>query len=702
MTDFLAFTIFGVVTGAIYAVAASGLVVTYTTSGIFNFSHGAVGMLAAFTYWQLRFDWGWNPILCLIIVLVVLAPLLGALVERVIMRGLQGTTEVTKTVVSVGLLVAFIGVAQVLWDARGRRFDRFFGNDAGFWVLDVRISWHQVLTLAVALAVALGLRLFLNNTRTGTSMRAVVGNRPLAQLNGARPNRASMLSWAIGFSLAALAGILLAPVLQLNIIALTFLVVNAYAAAMVGRLRSLPWTFAGGIILGLLESHLLGWLDPNKYSFLEGFEGWIGALRPAVPVIMLFVVLLVLPSSDVRGHAVTRLRESVPRPRWRTSLIAAGCLVGGIAILAMLTSDDPQNLGHVSRALGLGIIMLSIVPLTGYGGQMSLTQMGFAGIGALIASNWQIGGPLEDVLALVACFVIVAAVGAVVALPALRLRGIYLALATFAFAVFLDRVVFVQDWAYGGGGIRNPRFEFPGLSVEGDVGYTIFLAVMFAGFGLGIVWWRRGPFGRRLQAMKDSPAACATLGIDLTRTKLIVFANSAGIAGVGGALLAAEKGGVSAADFDPTQSLVVVLMAVAGGVAMVSGALVGGTLLASFPFWIQIAPEGLEGFVTNLVLITPGLIGINLGRNPNGIVAEVTRQFRLNKELIATRRERRAQPASEPAFDLETLGLNRPFTDDDVEAIDEQLDIGRVTSRWSRGTQPTSGSGTEEDQLEPA
>ncbi len=702
MTDFLAFTIFGVVTGAIYAVAASGLVVTYTTSGIFNFSHGAVGMLAAFTYWQLRFDWGWNPILSLIIVLVVLAPLLGALVERIIMRGLQGTTEVTKTVVSVGLLVAFIGLAQVLWESRGRRFDRFFGNDAGFWLFDVRISWHQVLTLCVALAVALGLRLFLNETRTGTAMRAVVGNRSLAELNGARPNRASMLSWAIGFSLAALAGILLAPVLQLNIIVLTFLVVNAYAAAMVGRLRSLPWTFAGGIILGLVESHLLGWLDPNKYSFLEGFEGWIGALRPAVPVIMLFVVLLILPSSDVRGHAMTRLRESVPRPQWRSSFAAAVGLVVGVALLAGLIGDDTANLGHLSRALGLGVVMLSIVPLTGYGGQMSLTQMGFAGLGALVASKWHIGGPLEDLFALVACFVVVGAVGAVVALPALRLRGIYLALATFAFAVFLDRVVFVQSWAYGGGARRISRFEFPGLSVEGDASYAIFLAVMFAIIGLGVVAVRRGPFGRRLQAMKDSPAACATLGIDLTRTKLWVFAMSAGIAGVGGALIGAQQRAASAATFDPTQSLVVLLMAVAGGVAMVSGALVGGALLASFPFWVQIAPESLEGFVTNIVLIAPGLIGINLGRNPNGLVAEVSRQIRRQQELISTRKQRRAEPVSEPAFDPETLGLDRPFTSDDVEAIDEYLDIGHVSSRWGHEGPVSGVPSGQEDSLEPA
>jgi signal peptidase I len=365
MREFLDFTILGITAGAIYAVAASGLVVTYTTSGIFNFAHGAVGMLAAFTYWQLRFEWGWPAPIAIIVVLFILAPLFGALVERVVMRGLQGTSEVTKLVVSVGLLVAMIGLAQVIWDTSvGRDFQGFFGIE-GFTVGGVVVTYHKGITIVVAVAVAVGLRAFLFNTRTGVSMRAVVDNRSLAELNGARPNRASMLSWAIGFSLAALAGILVAPILNLNVFALTLLVVSAYAAAVVGRLVSLPWTFVGALILGLAENYAIGYLTGDRLSFFgEGAESWLVGIRLSIPVIMLFIVLLILPQARARGATMTRSRESVPRPELKNALLGSVAFVVGAGFLALLLAGelgwagDSTWLSYLSRGLGLAIIAL--------------------------------------------------------------------------------------------------------------------------------------------------------------------------------------------------------------------------------------------------------------------------------------------------------------------------------------------------------
>lgn len=685
VNDLFTWVVFGLTTGAIYAVAASGLVLTYTTSGIFNFAHGAVGMLAAFTYWQVRVEWGWPAPVALIFVLFIAAPLLGAAVERVILRGIEGASEVTRLVVTIGLMVGLIGLAQVIWKSESRVLPRFLGDDATIRLpTDLVITWHDLIGLLCAAAVAGGLTLLLRGTRIGIAMRAVVDNRSLAQLNGAQPSQTSMFSWALGFSLAALAGILIGPILQLDPYILTFLVVNAYAAAMFGRLSSLPLTFAGGLILGVIETIIVGLLDPARFSVLERWSEWVVALRGVVPIVILFILLLVMPREKASGHTASRLRERVPNPDWNRSLIGAGALVGGVTLLAVVLGDGTDNLGHLSTALAFGVIILSLVPLVGYGGQISLAQMGLAGVGAIVMSKWSIGGPVEDLLGLVAAFVVAAAVGAVVALPALRLKGIYLALATFAFAVFLDKVVFVQEFAFKGSSLRVERFEFFGVSLDSDVSYTIFLAVMFALCGLGVVYLRRGPFGRRLQAMKDSPAACATLGIDLTRTKLTVFALSAGLAGVGGALLGGQKTAVAAIDFDPIQSLVIVLMAVAGGVAMVSGAFVGGLIFASFGFWIDIAPEGMKGFVENLVLLAPGLIGISLGRNPNGAVAQVGDAIDRQRELWATRQHRKAATADGPAYDLETLGIDRPFTPEDIEAIDARLEIDGVTNRWER------------------
>src|SRR5689334_23095995 len=200
---FLGYTFSGLITASIYAVAASGLVLTYTTTGVFNFAHGATGMVAAFAYWDLRFGWGWPAPICLIIVLLILGPLFGALIELVIMRGLQGTSETTKLVATLSLLVALLGLSLWIWDPNKARPIRKFWEGNAVSILGIRLSWHEVAAFIIAILVAIGLRLLLYRTRIGVSMRAAVDDRPLAQLNGARPDATSMVAWGVGSSLAA-------------------------------------------------------------------------------------------------------------------------------------------------------------------------------------------------------------------------------------------------------------------------------------------------------------------------------------------------------------------------------------------------------------------------------------------------------------------------------------------------------------------
>jgi branched-chain amino acid transport system permease protein len=676
MRDFLSFTILGLVTAAIYAVAASGLVVTYTTSGIFNFAHGAIGMMSAFAYWQLAYGWGVPTPLAIVLVLVVAAPLFGWLLDRSIFRGLQGTSEVTRVVVSIGLTFGLIALAPIIWSSRqNRKVQPLFGGNK-VTIFDVGVTYHQLTIMAVAVLVAIGLRLLLFGTRSGVNMRAVVDNRSLAQLNGARPNRASALSWALGCSLASLAGILIADQLGLEVVALTFLVVNAYAAAIVGRLTSLPLTFLGAAILGLLQSYASGYLPKNPSWLPEGID-LVAPLRLAIPVIMLFVVLLLLPQSPLRVQGLVRSRESVPRPTLSRSAIGFGLVILATAVLTVVL--DPKNMLSWSRAFAFGLIMLSLVPLTGYGGQISLAQISFAGLGAYAVAQWG-GTDTFNPLGIVLGVGIAAAVGALVALPALRLRGIYLALATLAFAFFMEKVVFIQQAVFGAG--ARPVQRPPGF--EGDGAFMILMAVVFCIVGFGVVWLRLGPFGRRLQAMKDSPAACATLGLNLTVTKLQVFVLSAAIAGLGGAMLAMLQKSASPANFDTLQGLPILLMAVAGGIAMVSGALTGGVLLASFPVIGDAVPP-----LANLLAVAPGLIGISLGRNPNGIANEVStklRTFRLRsaarragseatEELAIAEAGRRWRLPMEPLADVESMGLDRPFTADDLALIDRVLSL---------------------------
>ena len=670
MSQFLGYTVLGLSLAGIHAVAASGLVVTYTTSGIFNFAHGAIGMMGAFAYWQLSSEdaVGLPAPVAFVLVVFVGGPLFGALVERVIMRGLEGTSEVTRLVVTFGLLASLIALAQILWPSDvNRAVPPFFDGAVQFG--EVSVSWHRIVVVGVAIAVAVGLRAVLFGTRAGVAMRAVVDDRPLAQLNGAKPNRSSMLAWALGCSLAALAGVLVAEKAGLEVYRLTFLVVNAYAAAVFGRLVNLPRTFVGAVILGLAEAYATGYL-PDNPSWLPEDIDVVRPLSLAVPIVALFVVLVVLPSAPLRGTAARTTRERARVPTWRSWAIGSAVLAVVVALgSGILDASDSIAWG---RGLGYALIMLSFVPLTGYGGQISLAQMTFAGLGAYAAAQWGGGG---NPLGLVMAVLLAAAVGALVALPALKLRGIYLALSTLAFAFFVDRVVFTQVALFPSGASRPvDRVQFGPIDLSDDRAYLIFLAVVFAALAALVVALRRGSFGRRLVAMKDSPAACATLGMNLTRTKLGVFALSAGIAGLGGALLAGLEGNARPGQYEALQGLPLLLMAVAGGIALVSGVFAGGMLLASFP----IISDAIPGLADPL-LLAPGLLGISLGRNPNGMVDELSSRIR---RIRAAHEGDPAVPSGLPGFEpvrgLELVGIDRPFEPGDLAILDGVLHIDDV------------------------
>jgi len=613
--ELLTFTVIGIFTGAAYAVAASGLVVTYSTSGIFNIGHGAIGMVMAFVYWQLVVPWHVPQPLALPLVVLVLAPAFGALIEVVLIRRTRGNSLAVTLVVTVGLMVLLIGVALYLWSQKSAVAPVFFKGH-GFSLLGVNVTWHEVITVLAAVGLAAFLRLFLYRTRVGTAMRAVVDNRDLVALNGARPAWIGTFSWALGSSLAALAGILIAPQLQLNVFNLTLLVVNAYAAAMFGRLRNLPLTFAGSLGLGLLQSYAVGYLPTSGFWGSTPMQG----LRLSIPVIALFLVLLVLPSDTIEHGRLALRRGPATVPGLRRSIVGGVVLVlATAAATGILPAADVVDFGV---GLASGLVLLSLVPLTGWGGQVSLCQMTFAGLGAFAMCKLGHGG---SVLGLVAALLLAAAVGAVVGMFTLRFRGLYLALATMAFAVAMDNMFFPAPAVFTfDGSVPIPRPTLFGLKVDGPHAFVIFLAVVFALLSIGLLALRRGPFGRVLLATKDSQAACVTLGLNLTTTKLAVFALSAGMAGVAGALLGAMHTVAGTLDFQMEQSLPVLLLVVVYGVTTTSGALAGGLSLGL----IQLLSNRFPSLANSLEFLSTGLAGITLGAYPDGLVPGLSEHVR--------------------------------------------------------------------------
>lgn len=614
MSNFLQYTVFGIMFGAGYAIAATGLVVTYTTSGVFNFAQGAVGMIAAFCYWELVSVHHVPILVALAIILIIGASIAGALVERVLMRRLHGASAERPVMVTLGLLVILTGFASVTWSPATQHL---VGNmvNGQFNLVGINIQYQEVLIIGVALAVAVGLRILFYSTRTGVALRAVVDDPELLAMSGVSPNRMSQYGWILGFVMAALAGVLLAPTQTtgLTIEAMTLLVVNGYAAAIVGRLKNIPVTFAAAIGIGLAENYVVNYLLPHLPQSL-------GAdVNVALPMIFLFIALVTLPS--VRLRAVGRLTTlRAPRVAEGRESLIAGIVFFAVAIVLAMAFDNTEFNGTTILTLGgvvmtLGIVGLSLVLLTGYSGQVSLCQFSFMGIGAFVMGKIAGGGSL---LGLVAATVICAAVGAVIALPTIRLRDLYLALATFAFADAMANGVFVDTHIYGSGGVSIGRIVIPGLSFGGDSAEFLLVTFFFVLAAWMVLGIRRSLFGRRLVALNDSQAAYATVGLNIGFTKVTVFAIAAGMAGLAGALYGTVQQTVGTSDFDVFPGIIFVLFVTVWSVRTVTGA-----FLAALTYVVlsQIWMNGLGIFA--------GLGIILIGRAAGGILGIEALQIHL-------------------------------------------------------------------------
>jgi sulfate-transporting ATPase len=513
-----------------------------------------------------------------------------------------------------------MGLAASLWNPNiSRTIPRFFGT-TGFKIGETFLPWYRFITIMTGIGVGLLLRFLLYRSRLGVSMRAVVDNRELTVLNGARPSRASMTAWALGSSMAAIAGIFLAEELAtLDVTTLTLFIIDAFAAAIIARLSSLPMAYVGGLIIGLALSF--------QQNFLIWSGRWTSAAN-AIPAALLFIALLFIPE----GRIVSRPkpRHSVERlPRIRQSAFGLALVLAAVLVLAATLSRP--NIRQVDTGILTAFIMLSLVPLTGWANQISLAQITLVGCGAFAYIEWG-----HTAWGLLAAAAFVVPIALLMAAPAVRLQGLYLALSTLAFARMAEFLFFDQPKVYGsanrpanplnvfGWHVGDP-FRLFGIDFPADAGLSIFTTLVFSVVALLLVYTRRRSFGRRLIAMRDSPSACVTLGLNLSWTKLEVFALSGAICGLAGALLALFYGTVGTMDFQLTVGLPYLLLLVVGGVATVAGAVAGGIFLLQFG-WFTAA------FPANRVLlwfqrIGPGMAGIGIGSNPDGVAPHMGQTY---------------------------------------------------------------------------
>jgi ABC-type branched-subunit amino acid transport system ATPase component/branched-subunit amino acid ABC-type transport system permease component len=646
---FLSLTVSGAVTGTIFSLIAAGLVLSYTATGIFNFSYGAVAFMCAFIFYQLNTTAHWPIVPAAAMVIFVFAPLLGLLLDVAVFRPLARATESAKIMATVGLLIALPALTTWLNDQLVNTFGVSMPTGAELkqvqlpsgvgptpkvnWKLpfDVPFDSNQLAVFIAAAVVAVLLWLLMRHTPLGLQMRAVVDRADLARTRGINERTTSRYAWVIGMMLAGIAGVVGAPVIgSLNSDSYVVIVFVAAAAAVLGGLRSIPLAFVGGMVLGAAENLVAGYVHVD----ISGFNS-------AVPFVLLLVGL-VLMARDRRRRGGSAAEEVPPPdyladlPLWRRALPWTCALIFLVVYILFLANDYWVSV--IATGLTLSIVFLSFVVITGMGGMVSLAQATFvitAGLTTGVLYNRYGWAFLPAMLVGVAVTVLLSSV---VALPALRLGGLPLALATLALAFLGDQVLFQWNWlrnADSGWTIPRPVIGPFDMNPPHDRTFAIFVLILVGLVALLIHNLKRSAWGRAIAATRSSDVAANTSGVSVLRVKLGIFAVSAGIAALGGVMYSSVQGNINNQTATVVTGLLWLATVVLFGIRRPAAAILAGIVSAASPvilqsgFHMSYLPSFLSWNGTTsaeIPAILFGLGAVQLARNPDGVISITSAQ----------------------------------------------------------------------------
>jgi len=622
------FIVIGVFTGSIYGLAAMGVVLTYKTTGIFNFAYGAVAMFSAFTYWQLHDSWHVTAWVALPVLLLVVAPLFGIAFEG-LFRFFSGASAEIPMVATLAVLSVLQVTAVLIWGGQARQLQSIFPRSTFLLGGNLHVGWDQLATLLVSLAMGGALWFLLRHTRFGTATRAVVDNGDLAGIIGVNAGSIRRGAWIVSSMFGVLVGILLSPTQGLDVNQLVLVVLYAFAPAVLGFVFGMPWAFAGALGLGILQSVLSRWSS----------SGTVADLEACIPYLALFVLLVVLgnrlkeagvavrpmaaaasdPSSSRASPSAVSSAFSGPQRAVRRRSqrpLTIGTTLFVLALLVPVVLSGPK-LDDFTVAVTWAMIALTLVVLMGWAGQISLAQFSFVGVGAFCVGHFAGAHGHHFLLATLIGMAISVPLGLLLGLPSLRLSGLYFMLATLAFALIMDTLVFNRPDVSGGlTGITDARPNIFGLSFTGRVGFYELVLVVFGVLALAAYVVNRGPVGRRLNILRDSPLAASTLGVNLTVTKLVTFAICAAVASLGGSLYGSYLQAINPQGFSWNWSLELLLLVVLGARTMITGAVLAGAVVG-----IQHLVASTDPNIVNYIALTVAIGVIGLARQPEGTVA---------------------------------------------------------------------------------
>ncbi len=648
----LDYVLAGLALGSIYAIASGALVVTYASSGVLNLAFGSMAYVVARFYYFLNSQHGWSTVTAGSVSLLIVAPLMGVVLYAVLFRFIRGQSTLIKLVATIGLSVALPPIAdltlgtQSITSAPGLALP----SDRPFHLFGAPVTTDQIITYGFLLFVVVAGVAVLRYTDLGLRVRASVDSEAMASLSGTNPGRVGLGVWAVSATLAGLAGILVAPTNGLTTTGMTTLMAAAFAAVVAARLRSLPVAVGVSLAMGVVT-------DVIQKQLPQG-SSLTAAIIPSIPFgfILLFLLFYVVRSGAVYeeegtggplDQAVRPANEDPNAASETGSGFGRGAALGlvplgVVALLPLIFSGSAYWLGLVALGLCYAVAFLTFTIVTGEGGMLWLSQIIFAGAGALAAAQFVTVWHVPVLLAIVLGGLIAAAAGAIIGLLTIRLGDLYVALVTLTFGLLVETLVFSRSrFLQGGVGVVIGRPSF----ATDDLAFAYLALAVFVILAALVVNLRRSTSGLALRAVRDSEPASRTLGLSVVQVKVIVGALAAFVAAVGGGFLAMFAQVAQPSSFATFAGLVWLAVVVTMGVRSITAAALSGLVFALLPGVFQTYLPARWGEVPALLF---GLGAVVVARHPEGVVLYNGTQLRLllSRVVSPTRRVDAARAAA--------------------------------------------------------
>jgi ABC-type branched-subunit amino acid transport system ATPase component/ABC-type branched-subunit amino acid transport system permease subunit len=643
----LVFLLLGLANGAVFAALALALVVTYRSSGVINFATGAIALASAYVYAFLRegefillvpglprsIDLGRPmPFAAAVAITLCFDAVLGLALYASTFRPLRRASAVAKAVASIGVMVVVTGVIVQRLGTSPVAVASILPSNV--WVIgSVRVSsdrvWFAVTVVALTALIAAGYRF----TRFGLHTRAAAETEKGAYVSRISPDRIAACNWMISAVVAGLAGILIAPITPLLPYSYTLFIVPALASAIVGGFDSLGIAVGAGLAIGMLQS---------EATYLRTQHSWLpsSGLGDLIPLLLILLVLVVrakpLPS---RGEIMRTALARAPRPRHLQRAVLAGAAVGLFAIF--VTSGTWR--AALLTSFIFAIISLSIVVVTGYAGQVSLAQLTLAGVAGFLlgplTESWGVPFPLAPIIAAIGA----TAIGVIVGIPALRIRGLPFAIVTLSLAVTVQAIWFQNTDLVGTAGRIVPAPKLLGVALGPGTGaayprpaFCILVLAVLISTALAVALLRRSALGSAMLAVRANERSAAASGINVVGTKIAAFAIAAFIAGIGGSMYAYRLGSVTWDSFDVLLGLGVFAVVYVAGITSVSGGVLAG-MLAAGGIVSYATAQWISLDATRYTIVTGVALVVSVIKNPDGLVGNAHR-------IIDRRRAKRTEP----------------------------------------------------------